>query len=126
MATHKSDLLYWIDEAAYEQRSEIATETAGEAVVIPEKAFIRMLRLERRRTERSGRAFILALIKCEDFGCEVGGKLLLQVADVLAHVTRETDLLGWYASGLTLGLLMTEIGEANATAHAVIMQKILM
>lgn len=125
MATHKSDLLYWIDEAAYEERSEITTEAAGEAVLIPEKAFIRMLRLERRRTERSGRAFILVLIKSEDFGREADGKLLSQVVDVLAHVTRETDLLGWYASGSTLGLLMTEIGEANVTTHAVIMQKIL-
>ena len=126
MATHKSDLLYWIDEAAYEQDSEIAVEAARGAVVIPEKSFIGMLRLERRRTERSGRAFILVLIKSEDLSRELDCKLLSQVADVLARVTRETDLLGWYASGSTLGLLMTEIGEANAATHAVIMQKILL
>src|SRR5215471_3770101 len=102
MATHKTDLLYWIDEAATDERSEIATEAAGEAVVIPEKAFIRMLRMERRRTERSGRAFILALIKSEDFGRGADGKLLSKIVDVLAHVTRETDLMGWYASGVTL------------------------
>jgi lipopolysaccharide/colanic/teichoic acid biosynthesis glycosyltransferase len=126
MATHKSDLLYWRDEAAYEEDAEIAVEAARGADVILEKAFIRMLRLERRRTERSGRAFILVLIKSEDFSRATDGKLLLQVADVLVRVTRETDLLGWYASGSTLGLLMTEIGEANATTRAVIMQKILM
>jgi len=126
MATHKSDLLYWIDETACEQDSEIAVEAARGAVVMPGKSFIRMLRLERRRTERSGRAFILVLIKSEDLSREVDGKLLSQVADVVARVTRETDLLGWYASGSTLGLLMTEIGEANAATHAIIMQKILL
>ena len=87
MAIHKSDLLYGIDEAAYEQDPEIEVEAGREAVVIPEKSFIRMLRLERRRTERSGRAFILVLIKSGDFSREVDGKLLSQVADVLTRVT---------------------------------------
>lgn len=126
MATHKSDLLSWVDKVAYEGDSEIVVDDARGAVVMQEKAFIRMLRLERRRTERSGRAFILVLIKNEDRSCEADGKLFSKVSDVLARVTRETDLLGWYASGSTLGLLMTEIGEANATTHAVVMQKILM
>lgn len=124
MATHKSDLLYWIDEAVHEEDPEITVEAVQRAFVLPEKAFIRMLRLERRRTERSGRAFILVLIKSQDFSPQ-GDKILSQVANVLARVTRETDLMGWYATGATLGLLMTEIGEANATTHAVIMQKIL-
>ena len=126
MATHRSDLLYWIDEADYEEGSEIAIGAERGAVVIPEKAFVRMLRLERLRTERSGRAFMLVLIKNKDCNLDTDGKLLSQVADVLARVTRETDFLGWYESGSTLGLLMIEIGEANATTHSVIMQKILM
>lgn len=126
MATHRSDLLYWIDEASHEEAPEIAIEAPRGAVVIPEKAFIRMLRLERRRTERSGRAFMLVLIKSEHFGDKAGCKLLSQIVDLLSRVIRETDLLGWYASGSTLGVLMTEIGEANATTHVVIMQKILM
>jgi len=126
MATHRSDLLYWIDDASYEEGSEIAIGAEREAVVIPEKAFIRMLRLERLRTERSGRAFMLVLIKNTDCNLDTEGKLLSQVAEVLARVTRETDLLGWYESGSMLGLLMLEITEANAATHSVITQKILM
>jgi len=124
MATNKSDLLYWIDDASYEEGLDISLEAAQEAVVIPESAFIRMLRLERRRTERSGRAFMLVLIQCCDFDQNGDRALLGHVVDALSDATRETDLLGWYERGSTLVLLMTDIGEANAGTINTIVQKI--
>jgi lipopolysaccharide/colanic/teichoic acid biosynthesis glycosyltransferase len=92
--------------------------------VIHEAAFVQMLRFERRRTERSGKQFMLVLISCEDFHTESSGKLINNIVNAISSSTRETDVLGWYERDVTLGLLMTEISLAdNATINTII-QKI--
>ena len=53
-----------------------ALDSLLDVAVIPEASFIRMLRLERRRTERSGRQFMLVLISYEDFQISAGCILL--------------------------------------------------
>jgi lipopolysaccharide/colanic/teichoic acid biosynthesis glycosyltransferase len=83
-----------------------------------------MIRLERRRTERSGKQFMLVLVTCDDFRAESGGALVDDVVAALSSNTRETDVLGWYERDVTLGLLMTEIGQADSTSIDTIMQKI--
>jgi lipopolysaccharide/colanic/teichoic acid biosynthesis glycosyltransferase len=83
-----------------------------------------MLRLERRRTERSGKQFMLVLISSEDFLAETGGMLINDVVAAISSSTRETDILGWYEQGVRLGLLMTEIGQADAATIKTIIQKI--
>jgi lipopolysaccharide/colanic/teichoic acid biosynthesis glycosyltransferase len=123
MATQKSDLLAWSQEAEYDTRTDITFELVRESV-IPEAAFLQMLRLERRRSERSERAFMLVLVHCGEFGSKVEGILLGAIAAALIGATRETDLLGWYETGATLGLLMTEIGEPNAMTVETITHKI--
>ena len=83
-----------------------------------------MLRLERRRTERSGRAFMFVLISCDEFRSKGEDILLDRVIAALSQATRETDTLGWYESGVTLGILMTEIGEPNPITIDIITQRI--
>ena len=124
MATHKSGQIYWIDEAARDVVSDITLDAFQGAVVLPENSFIQLLRLERRRTERSGRPFMLALIKCENFHLKSDNVLLDSIIGAIAETTRETDLLGWYEYGSTLGLLMTELGVINASTSDIISQKV--
>jgi GGDEF domain-containing protein len=107
--------------ASYEGRLQIAP--------IQEAIFVQMLRLERRRTERSGKQFMLVLISGDDFQTDLGGLLLggLLIQNVVAAIssnTRETDVLGWYEQDVALGLLMTEISQADAATIDTIIQKI--
>ena len=80
--------------------------------ILPEPSFLRMLCLERKRTERSRRPFVLMLL-------ESGGLLksgaddgtFKQVVDVLSRSTRDTDIKGWYRDASTIGVIFTEIGD---------------
>jgi hypothetical protein len=92
--------------------------------VIEEAVFIQLLRLERRRTERSGKQFMLVLVSGEDFLAESGGKLINDVVAAISSSTRETDVIGWYERQVTLGLLMTEISQADSVTINTIIQKI--
>src|SRR5215469_12200674 len=124
MAIHKFDLAC-VKDVPWEKTSENSSESLlQEVVLVSEPAFIRMLRLERRRTERSGRPFMFILISSEAFRPKEGSILLDRVIAGLSASTRETDILGWYENGITLGLLMTEIGELNSTTVDIITQKI--
>lgn len=92
--------------------------------IAPENLFLQTLRREVRRTERSGRPFVLALISSDQFGCESGSNYVGQLATAIAASTRETDCLGWYEQNTTVGVLLTEIGEANEAKLQLLTQKV--
>lgn len=107
--------------------SEIQTRTAandGEVVIVPEQSFAKMLRLERRRGERSGKPFMLVLLSGWDAGQPESMQMVQPIAEAIAACTRETDLLGWYDEEETLGLLLTELGEVDARTSSVIAEKL--
>ena len=124
MATHKSALSPWLKKVSYEEDSVTPLERRLQFAVIEEAAFVQLLRLERRRTERSGKQFMLVLVSSDDFLTESGGMLINDVVAAISSSTRETDVLGWYEQHVRLGLLMTEIGEADAATIKTIIQKI--
>jgi len=78
--------------------------------VLSESAFHQVISLERRRTERSRKPFLLMLL-------DMGGRLssesmetdLKKLLAVLSVSTRETDVAGWYKSDWVAGVLFTEI-----------------
>jgi exopolysaccharide biosynthesis polyprenyl glycosylphosphotransferase len=86
------------------------SRSAGNAQVLAQDAFHRMIVLERKRTERSRKPFLLMLL---DTGGGVASarseKLLLEVLSTLTESTRETDLVGWYATGTVVGVMFTEL-----------------
>lgn len=84
------------------------------------------LRREVRRTERSGRPFMLALVSCDDFREDNGSKFVDTIAAAISLSTRETDCLGWYEQNATIGVLLTEIGDANEAKVELVTQKILL
>jgi lipopolysaccharide/colanic/teichoic acid biosynthesis glycosyltransferase len=91
-----------------------ARANAGSANALPEPYFIKALSLERKRSERSGKPFLLVLV---DMSRALEGPDVGRFADtamgVLDASVRETDLMGWYESGLVIGLIFTELGEAS-------------
>ena len=85
-----------------------------------QEAFLEMLRLERRRTERSGRPFVMVLVSGKDLQPESSRELADPLVEALSVCIRETDVLGWYAQNTALGLLMTELGESlDGTIEAI-------
>src|SRR5450755_135758 len=92
--------------------------------VFSQTAFAHVLRLERRRTERSGNPFILVLLSGWDSKDAGHSGLVGNVARAISSCTRETDVLGWHDEDETLGLLLTEVGKADDQTVGVITQKI--
>ncbi len=82
--------------------------SAQEGLILPESVLHSMLRLERLRGERSGKAFVLMLLgaQLED---RAAAKILQKVADSAMLTKRETDLLGWYKENTVLGLIFIEV-----------------
>lgn len=82
--------------------------------IFDEKSFLRTLCLERKRTERSSRRFVLMLLEAGNLlKNQRGGKPLDKVLRALCSSTRETDAKGWYKDGSVIGVIFTEIGETD-------------
>ena len=79
-----------------------------------EEYFHEALTLERKRTERSGRSFLLMLLNIS--GIPENGKwedVARKAVQALAAFTRETDIKGWYMCGSVLGVIFTEMNEID-------------
>lgn len=72
---------------------------------------------ERRRSERSGRPFLLMLAHLDHASDTEGQNLVVQkFLGVMGAAVRETDVVGWYRSDEVLGFIFTELGEAEKSA----------
>ena len=88
-------------------------------VMLPEHLFLGMLCLERKRSERSRKNFLLLLLHAENADqsrCKV--QILKGVIRAADASRRETDPAGWYAHNKTLGIIFTELGALDETATA--------
>jgi hypothetical protein len=94
---------------------------------LSEDEFHRMISIEQRRAERSGKSFLLMLVKVKDHAIVRNNPLIVneKVLSALSPITRETDVIGWYSEGTIVGLLFTEItlGELSSFT-AVIMNRV--
>lgn len=78
--------------------------------VLKEETFKAMLTLERRRAGRSRKPFALMLIDSHAVHKDGNGTSLIErLTSVVSDATRETDIIGWYEDGVTLGVIFTEI-----------------
>ena len=97
----------------------IPVEGSSIAKLLAEDAFTIMLSLERKRTARSQRRFVLMLLESSTLlkggnNVETFDKVLY----ALSRSTRETDIKGWYKDGCVLGVIFTEIGAAEGKSVA--------
>ncbi|HKS74411.1 MAG TPA: sugar transferase [Terriglobales bacterium] len=91
--------------------SPIATP---EREVLDQELFHKTISLERKRSERSRKPFLLMLL---DTGAELSApsnhQIRYELISGLIRMTRETDAVGWYQSSSTLGAMFTEIGNED-------------
>src|SRR5712671_4248206 len=85
--------------------------------VLAEELFRKILCWERKRAERSRKSFLLMLV---DAGTVLQAnrkqRVLTRILSALSCSTRETDVAGWYRESAILGVIFTEIHEAERNA----------
>ena len=83
------------------------------------------LRLEGKRTERSGIPFLLMLLTVEEIvGLREREALLFETALSLFTTVREVDIQGWYRDGVVIGVIFTEINEMGERVIGKILAKV--
>ncbi len=87
--------------------------------------FHHLLRIERQRTERSKRPFLLILL---DISAVMQGKrsaeILGKINAALLSALRETDIRGWYEQDDVVGVILPEIASLDETSIEGIFRKI--
>ena len=89
-------------------RTSVLAESYG---ILSQELFARTLYVERKRTERSGRSFVLMLLESTRLLNPKGDQQALdKVLLALSRSSRDTDTRGWYKEGATIGVIYTELG----------------
>src|ERR1700756_3602976 len=102
------------------QEVETPAEGMGEYVkALPENAFRHLLCQERKRSDRSRKSFLLMLVKHKISNMKDRKPALERVLRPLAAMIRETDTLGWFESANSLGVIFSELGDAELSAAVV-------
>lgn len=96
-------------------RKPSAREGTGSPNGLSEPHFVNALALERKRSQRSGKPFLLLLLDMSRAreSSDVG-KLAYTAMRAIDSFIRDTDFLGWYNFGLVVGLILTELGDASS------------
>ena len=93
--------------------------------VLDREVFHRMISLERKRSERTQRPFVLLLMDTgRSLPTQRNGKILLEILRALQSATRETDVMGWYESNSVVGVMFTEITLDNNQIFSTILSRI--
>ena len=75
---------------------------------LDEASFRKVIAVERKRTERSKAPFVLMLLEVANHqGAEKTARALESILSILLSSSRDTDLVGWYKEGTTVGALFT-------------------
>jgi len=97
---------------------ELAGKTVHPRTILDVVSFHRGISLERKRSERSQKFFLLMLAGVRKIGAgRERRELLEQILDCLCRSIRETDIAGWYEDSHTFGVAFTEIGCGNSRAE---------
>src|SRR5438067_1361720 len=106
-------------------QSHRSVSATREHAIVDQDFFLKMLSLERKRSERSGKPFILLLLESrEAFKREAGRETMRRLGVALCSVIRDIDLAGWYSSDAALGVIFTEISEVDAQVTNAILSRI--
>lgn len=79
--------------------------------VLSEELFRRAIAIERKRTERSQKRFLLTLfeISGSHHPAQDNDRIINRMLSSLLTCTRETDVIGWYLTKTTVGIIFTDL-----------------
>jgi lipopolysaccharide/colanic/teichoic acid biosynthesis glycosyltransferase len=88
--------------------------SGGAREVLNEKTFKRTIAIERKRTERSTKPFLLTLLEvAHGQGLDNNRRILDRMVSALLLSTRETDIIGWYKEWTIIGVMFTDLVIAD-------------
>jgi lipopolysaccharide/colanic/teichoic acid biosynthesis glycosyltransferase len=100
-------------------------DSAGFSEILTEEVFRRMISMERKRSERTQRPFVLLLMDTgRNLPTAKNGRILLEILSALQAATRETDVMGWYEANSVVGVMFTEITPDNNLILSTILGRI--
>jgi exopolysaccharide biosynthesis polyprenyl glycosylphosphotransferase len=82
------------------------TSPIDQRTILEEDDFLRMVSLERKRSERSRKPFLLVLL---DIGKHMSRDITNRILTSVSKTLRETDTIGWYEGKTVVGIMFTEI-----------------
>jgi exopolysaccharide biosynthesis polyprenyl glycosylphosphotransferase len=86
--------------------------------------FHHMLRVERRRTERSKKPFLVMLLDISGLNTRHNGYGYEKMKPILTSCSRETDIRGWYDHNTVMGVIFTEVDSVDENSIESIVQKL--
>jgi lipopolysaccharide/colanic/teichoic acid biosynthesis glycosyltransferase len=98
----------------------------GDHRLLTEQHFQRAIVMERKRSERSGKAFLLMLVDASNCGStDKRVKLISELVSRLSLCTREIDILGWHKKDVSVAVIFTEISvEDKASIGEVMLERV--
>lgn len=98
---------------------------ANDHAFYDETHFRHLLRVERMRTERSKKPFLLLLLDISKLMVKYNQEnTLTNIKTTLTPLLREIDIRGWYHNGRTIGIIFTEISAEQDGFADLIIHKI--
>ena len=102
------------------RRARTAQTITRESHLVEETNFLFAVGQERKRSERSGKPFLLLLL-AGNYSGRKGDTVASKVVAALGASTRDTDIAGWYEDKNTIGIIFTEVAEkTNEAVQAVL------
>lgn len=106
------------DTRSHREGLGTADAPCGERTILTDQEFRRMIAVERKRSERSGKCFLLMLVDIADeMPVRHTGTVLDRIVVSLTSSTRETDVIGWYEGRRVVGVMFTEICPEDRQAN---------
>lgn len=105
------------------RRARTAQTITRESHLVAETNFLFAVGQERKRSERSGKPFLLILL-AGNYAGRKGDSVTEKVISALTVATRDTDMAGWYENQATIGIIFTEIAENTSEAVQAILTRV--
>lgn len=94
-----------------------------DTILFDEKSFAKVLCLERKRTDRSHRLFLMVLLEFSPLllvGKHQRLALVKNVIQALKLGVRQTDIMGWYKNHTAIGIIFTELCLDNPATEKIL------
>ena len=106
-------------------KADVEQSTETDSTFYSAPHFHHMLRIERKRTERSQKPFRLMLIDLSGLHIRQRNSYVCEkIKPVLASCSRETDIRGWYEHNKITGAIFTEMSALDEASMGKIIQKL--
>ncbi len=103
----------------------MVTVIEDDPVFFDQSSFLQILRVEKMRTKRSKKPFLLLLLDVSHLiETSHDMKLVDKVKEALNASLREVDIRGWYHHKRTIGVLLTEMASIDEASIDAITHKI--